>query len=163
MPKEPGSEAGSYLRLIDFVYHSSLGLRVLKKTKTATCRWAKAMHPILPREEPHALRSEEFGSFNPPWRQPRGKPKVNLPQMLPLRGSSCMEVYSRDYRFAPELPPVRWRRGATPGAGNQGANDWFLQPTPVQMPPLRGGICGRLTRDLPSNRLQGGLRRVGQS
>ena len=26
-----GSEAGSYLRLIDFVYHSSLGLRVLKK------------------------------------------------------------------------------------------------------------------------------------
>ena len=29
-----GSEAGSYLRLIDFVYHSTLGLRVLKKKKT---------------------------------------------------------------------------------------------------------------------------------
>ena len=28
-----GSEAGSYLRLIDFVYHSTLGLRVLKKKK----------------------------------------------------------------------------------------------------------------------------------
>jgi len=26
-----GSEAGSYLRLIDFVYHSTLGLRVIKK------------------------------------------------------------------------------------------------------------------------------------
>ena len=28
-----GSEAGSYLRLIDFVYHSSLGLRVIKREK----------------------------------------------------------------------------------------------------------------------------------
>jgi len=28
-----GSEAGSYLRLIDVVYHSTLGLRVIKKKK----------------------------------------------------------------------------------------------------------------------------------
>ena len=28
-----GSEAGSYLRLIDCVYHSTLGLRVIKKKK----------------------------------------------------------------------------------------------------------------------------------
>ena len=28
-----GSEAGSYLRLIDFVYHSTLGLRVITKKK----------------------------------------------------------------------------------------------------------------------------------
>ena len=28
-----GSEAGSYLRLIDFVYHSTLGLRVMKKRR----------------------------------------------------------------------------------------------------------------------------------
>ena len=28
-----GSEAGSYFRLIDFVYHSTLGLRVIKKRK----------------------------------------------------------------------------------------------------------------------------------
>jgi len=27
------SEAGSYLRRIDFVYHSTLGLRVIKKKK----------------------------------------------------------------------------------------------------------------------------------
>jgi len=28
-----GSEAGSYLRLIDFVYHSTLGLRVIKRNR----------------------------------------------------------------------------------------------------------------------------------
>ena len=28
-----GSEAGSYLRLIDFVYHSTLGLTVIKKER----------------------------------------------------------------------------------------------------------------------------------
>jgi len=28
-----GSEAGSYLRLIDFMYRSTLGLRVIKKRK----------------------------------------------------------------------------------------------------------------------------------
>jgi len=28
-----GSEAGSYLWLIDFVYHSTLGVRVIKKRK----------------------------------------------------------------------------------------------------------------------------------
>ena len=31
-----GFEAGSYLRLIDFVYHSTLGLRVIKKKKKKT-------------------------------------------------------------------------------------------------------------------------------
>ena len=30
-----GSEEGSYLRLIDFVYHTTLGLRVIKKKKTS--------------------------------------------------------------------------------------------------------------------------------
>ena len=28
-----GSEVGSYLRLIDFVYHSTLGLTVIKKKR----------------------------------------------------------------------------------------------------------------------------------
>ena len=31
-----GSEADSYLRLIDFVYHSTLGLRVIKKEQGAS-------------------------------------------------------------------------------------------------------------------------------
>ena len=33
-----GSEAGSYLRLIDFVYHSTLGLSVIKKKKRGAAR-----------------------------------------------------------------------------------------------------------------------------
>ena len=37
-----GSEAGSYLRLIDFVYHSTLGLRVIKKKKKRTNFFAVA-------------------------------------------------------------------------------------------------------------------------
>jgi len=32
----PGSEAGSYLRRIDFMYHSALGVRVIKKKKKST-------------------------------------------------------------------------------------------------------------------------------
>ena len=40
--------------------------------------------------------------------------------------------------------------------GNPGANGWFLDSTPIQMPARRGGICARLTQDLPSTRLQGG-------
>jgi len=39
-----GSEAGSYLRLIDFVYHSPLGVRVIKKKKK--CRiWKTGAAP----------------------------------------------------------------------------------------------------------------------
>jgi len=37
-----GSETGSYLRLIDFVYHSTLGLRVIQKKKVSDLR---AMNP----------------------------------------------------------------------------------------------------------------------
>ena len=33
-----GSEADSYLRFIDFVYHSTLGLRVKKKKKKKCCK-----------------------------------------------------------------------------------------------------------------------------
>jgi len=33
-----GSEAGSYSRLIDFVYHSTLGLRAMKKKKNNPTR-----------------------------------------------------------------------------------------------------------------------------
>jgi len=32
-----GSEAGLYVRLIDFVYHSTLGLRVIKKRVRGPC------------------------------------------------------------------------------------------------------------------------------
>jgi len=39
-----GSEAGSYLRLIDFVYHSTLGLREIKK-KTGASRAGVVVSP----------------------------------------------------------------------------------------------------------------------
>ena len=38
-----GSETGSYLRLIDFVYHSTLGFRVTKKKKG---RYVKRLWPV---------------------------------------------------------------------------------------------------------------------
>ena len=41
-----GSEAGSYLRLIDFVYHSTLGSRVIKKKKEQEGR-ASSVESIL--------------------------------------------------------------------------------------------------------------------
>ena len=34
-----GSETGSYSRLTDFVYHSTLGLRVIKKKKKHAGGW----------------------------------------------------------------------------------------------------------------------------
>jgi len=40
-----GSEAGPYLRLIDFVYHSTLGLRVIKK-KPSTSGGRAFEHPV---------------------------------------------------------------------------------------------------------------------
>ena len=43
-----GSEAGSYLRLIDFVYHSTLGLRVIKKRREVCVRGAEGGEKILP-------------------------------------------------------------------------------------------------------------------
>ena len=41
-----GSEAGSYLRLIDFVYHATLGLRVLKKKTWIPEAGPAQRHPL---------------------------------------------------------------------------------------------------------------------
>jgi len=43
-----GSEEGAYLRLIDFLYHSTLGLRVIKKK--LMCRARSSHH--LPADSP---------------------------------------------------------------------------------------------------------------
>ena len=56
-------------------------------------------------------------------------------------------------RLAPRALPCRGQDGAGRGrdgagsrpGGNPGANGWFLESTSIQMPPRRGGICGRLT------------------
>ena len=39
-----GSDAGSYSRLIDFVYHSTLGLRVIKKKRRNNLKGFDAFH-----------------------------------------------------------------------------------------------------------------------
>ena len=46
-----GSEAGSYLRLTDFVYHSALGLRVIKKKKKDGVPRPRARGPLRRRME----------------------------------------------------------------------------------------------------------------
>jgi len=46
-----GSEAGSYLRLIDFVYHSTLGLRVIEKKKKCTQSTVAALATLSKRED----------------------------------------------------------------------------------------------------------------
>ena len=54
------SETGSYLRLIDFVYHSTLGLRVIKKKKKNQFLW-------MPRESSLQVAG---GSQGPEFRAP---------------------------------------------------------------------------------------------
>ena len=39
-----GSEAGSYLRLIDFLYHSTLGLRVILARRSGHPRLLRSMY-----------------------------------------------------------------------------------------------------------------------
>jgi len=52
-----GSEAGSYLRLIDFVYQSTLGLRVIKKKN----RPRRSSSTTLLKATPCRLRSSGLG------------------------------------------------------------------------------------------------------
>ena len=52
-----GSEAGSYLRLIDCVYHSTLGLRVKKKKKH---RWQEASLSLAPFRGTSLIRGWAF-------------------------------------------------------------------------------------------------------
>ena len=45
-----GCEAGSYLRLVDFVYHSTLGVRVIKrKRRRGVVPWAQETEPKPPK------------------------------------------------------------------------------------------------------------------
>ena len=65
-----GSEAGSYSRLIDFVYHSTLGLRVIKKKRRSRARFRGgdlAVWGLLLRlhGRRHRVRSSPFSHSNP--------------------------------------------------------------------------------------------------
>ena len=56
---------------------------------------------------PIKLLSQSFRNAFPRWREPRGKSKVNLPQMPPDSGSICTGVDQKTHLFAPGLPPGR--------------------------------------------------------
>jgi len=61
-----GSDAGSYLRLIDVVYHSTLGLRVIKKKKknAGTERWHRHLRPKRPVSNPcRAILVKQYVKF----------------------------------------------------------------------------------------------------
>ena len=72
-------------------------------------------------------------------------PRPSRKEPSPLAGTSRT--------LAPEHP-LSHALSSHPG-GNPGANRWFLLSSPIQMPPELGGICGRLTGDLPLGSLQG--------
>ena len=55
-----------------------------------------------------------------------------------------MTSYESSVRRPPTLSQDQFLLTLRP-VGNPGANDWFLQSTPVQTPLQRGGICGRFT------------------
>ena len=56
--RRSGSEAGSYLRLIDFVYHATLGLRGIKKKKEET--------KVSPPPRRAKIRVYDFGCWTLP-------------------------------------------------------------------------------------------------
>ena len=64
-----GSEAGSYFRLIDFAYHSTLGLRVIQKEKTRMPGWQA-------RSRIHHHRGKGLGTTP---ESSKGSPKVISP------------------------------------------------------------------------------------
>ena len=62
------SEAGSYLRLIDLVYHSTLGLRVIKKRKRS--------------QIPRATIPQEVGGFTRSTIGPEDLPRTSFGLIL---------------------------------------------------------------------------------
>ena len=85
------SEAGSYLRLIDFVYHSTLGLRVIKKAHRPCQRGSRAPAPpsrSTARPSRAARTCSPLGGLLPA--RPRTRPCCF--RVLNLRTSTCRNV-----------------------------------------------------------------------
>ena len=74
-----GSEAGSYLRLIDFVYHSTLGLRVMKRKE----RHGMGRDALVAGTKEDVT---ECGTQDPrAWTAPRRAMSTTLPSDTPRR------------------------------------------------------------------------------
>ena len=63
-----GSEAGSYLRLVDFAYHSTLGLRVIIKKK----KKFRIRGPLLSEEGTYKTVKARFW----PWLEPSSSESI---------------------------------------------------------------------------------------
>ena len=70
-----GSEAGSYLRRIDFVYHSTLGLSVIKRKRRSTCPcgrgpWRSSSRSLAPCRTPaRVVKCQSVVKCQFPYRQ----------------------------------------------------------------------------------------------
>ena len=99
-------EAGSYLRLTDFVYHSTRGLRVIKSRR----RWWKANHiSAVDVAEPEAETRRSCLVAN---RAPSRKSGHPPPGMWPIRVNGPQRLNQRGFLFYPckGLGGSRWGR-----------------------------------------------------
>jgi len=88
-------------------------------------RFAPGLPPgELPSAPPVSAMNVPFSFY-----EKRGANRVEIPRRFEFRHMLYFET-----RSTPNHP-----------GGNPGANRWFLQSTPIQMPPESGGICWRLT------------------
>jgi hypothetical protein len=76
--------------------------------------------------------------------------------VTPLRSQSGGTRSDADFLHSTTC--IEMPRQYHPGS-NPGANERFLESTPIQIPPRRCGICERMTSDFPSTRLHGGFSR----
>ena len=76
-----GSEAGSYLRFIDFVYHATLGVRVIQKEKTNLPAAAASVEPRTPVLAAHPISAFPRGgrSDREGWWLRMWMPEVDVP------------------------------------------------------------------------------------
>jgi len=82
-----GSEAGSYLRFIDFVYLSTLGLRVIKKKRRAFPTHAErrtAQVTVTLRPYPEYSRANSYPWSPPPPRRARPGPGPHSHALLSI-------------------------------------------------------------------------------
>ena len=98
-------------------------------------------------------RSKQTGSKSG-WTGPKSDSQCRKDRMQTRFKSGPCSLLSGSIRLL--RPGVFISKVNHPG-GNQGANRWFLWSTPIQMPPELGGICRRLTYDLPLGCVQVGV------
>ena len=98
------------------------------------------MAPRVNRSSAWKFGGKDLEWMLPPWRQPRGKVQVNLPQMLPDSGGICMGGDQRNHQLAPGLPAGWSGDSLRLLVLSQGVRDH--QPSPVdQFAILRCRIC----------------------